>query len=95
MTENAQQKAVSAYRARQGERGLVRVEVTVPEADRAVIRGLARRLVEGGEAAAELRTAAGEEGKTGSILAALRRSPLVGADLDLTRPRGEGRAIEL
>ena len=31
----------------------------------------------------------------GGILAALRRSPLVGADLDLARPHLEGRSVEL
>jgi hypothetical protein len=38
---------------------------------------------------------AGEPPKTGGILVALRRSPLVGADLDLSRPREEGRKIDL
>lgn len=33
--------------------------------------------------------------KPDSVLAALRRSPLVGADLDLSRPRIEGRKVEL
>ena len=33
--------------------------------------------------------------KPGSILTALRRSPLVGADLDLSRPRIKERKIEL
>ena len=32
---------------------------------------------------------------TNSVLAALRRSPLVGADIDLTRPREEGREVNL
>ncbi|MBF0335174.1 MAG: hypothetical protein HQL40_16245 [Alphaproteobacteria bacterium] len=32
---------------------------------------------------------ASEPPKKGGILAALRRSPMVGADLDLTRSRGE------
>jgi len=32
---------------------------------------------------------------TGGVLAALRRSPLVGADLDLSRPRIDGRKAEL
>jgi hypothetical protein len=31
----------------------------------------------------------------GGILAAIRRSPLVGADLDLTRRREEGRQIDI
>ncbi|MFV3130997.1 hypothetical protein ACM9HJ_25430 [Niveispirillum sp. KHB5.9] len=33
--------------------------------------------------------------KPGAILAALRRSPLVGAELDLSRPWNEGRKIDL
>jgi len=33
--------------------------------------------------------------KKGGILAALRRSPLVGANLNLVRPRGTGRKIKL
>ena len=38
---------------------------------------------------------ASEPPKSGGILSALRRSPLVGADLDLSRPREEGRRVEL
>jgi hypothetical protein len=37
------------------------------------------------------RPPAGEPPKKGGILAALRRSPLVGADLDLARSREDGR----
>jgi hypothetical protein len=33
--------------------------------------------------------------KKGGILAALRSSPLVGADLNLARPRIDGRKVEL
>jgi hypothetical protein len=36
-----------------------------------------------------------EPPKPGNILAALRRSPLVGADLDLSRPREDGRKVDL
>lgn len=39
--------------------------------------------------------ATGEPPKKGGILAALRRSPLVGADLDLTRSREAGRKVDL
>jgi len=38
---------------------------------------------------------AGEPPRKGAILSALRRSPLVGADLDLTRSREDGRDIKL
>jgi len=38
-------------------------------------------------------TIAGEPPKKGGILAALRRSPLVGADLNLARSRETGRKV--
>jgi hypothetical protein len=56
------------------------------------IRALARRLAEAGPDAERLRktinqSIAGDPSKKGGILEALRRSPLVGADLDLSRSR--------
>ena len=36
----------------------------------------------------------GDQAKKGGILAALRRSPMVGADLDLVRSRETGRKID-
>jgi hypothetical protein len=97
---NSQKRALENYRARLSERGLSRFEVLGREADRDLIRSLARRLAEDGPEAARLRTAvaqtmAGEPPKKGGILAALRRSPLVGADLDLTRSREAGRDVEI
>ncbi|HET8995211.1 MAG TPA: hypothetical protein VFN42_00950 [Acetobacteraceae bacterium] len=38
---------------------------------------------------------AGESRQPGGILAALRCSPLVGADFDLARPREAGRTLDL
>ncbi|MET3790980.1 hypothetical protein ABID37_001183 [Aquamicrobium terrae] len=38
---------------------------------------------------------AGDESRKGGILAALRRSPLVGADLDLTRSHDAGRDTDI
>jgi hypothetical protein len=63
--------------------------------DRDLIRALARRLAENGSGAQRIRIAvrqaiAGEARSKGHILAALRRSPLVGTELDLRRVR-EGR----
>ena len=97
---NSQKRAIQNYRTRLGERGLARFEVLGREADRDLIRSLARRLAVEGPEAARLRAAvsqsiAGEPPKTGGILAALRRSPLVGADLDLQRPREDGRHVEI
>ena len=96
----AQRRAVQNYRSRLEERGLTRFEVLGRNADRDLIRSLARRLAEDDPEASVLRTAvsrsmAGEPPRKGGILAALRRSPLVGAGLDLSRPRDEGREIEL
>ena len=97
---SSQKRAIRNYRSRLAERGLARFEVLGLDADRDLIRSLARRLAEDGPEASRLRAAvsqsiAGESPKKGGILAALRRSPLVGSSLDLTRPREEGREIEL
>ena len=95
----SQRQAIQNYRTRLSERGIARFEVLGREADRDLIRTLARRLAEDGPDASRLRVAvsqtlAGETPKKGGILAALRRSPLVGARLDLTRSCEEGRSIE-
>jgi hypothetical protein len=96
----AQKRAIRSYRARLGKRGLARFEVLGRDADRELIRALARRLAEDDAASVRLRavvtgTIAGEPPKKGGIFAALRRSPLVGVDLDLARPRDSGRKVEL
>jgi hypothetical protein len=88
---NSQKRAIQKYRSRLSERGLARFEVLGLDGDRNLIRSLARRLAGNGPDAARIRatvsqTISGEPPKTGGILAALRRSPLVGADLDLSRP---------
>ena len=97
---SSQNCAVRNYRNRLSERGLARFEVLGRDADRDLIRSFARRLAEGGPDASRLRATvsqsiAGEAPKRGGILAALRRSPLVGADLDLARSRGVGRKVEI
>jgi hypothetical protein len=89
---SSQTRAIQNCRCRLGDRGLARFEVLGRDSDRSLIRSLARRLAEDSPKAANLRavvseTLAGETPKKGGILAALRRSPLVGADLDLTRSR--------
>jgi hypothetical protein len=96
---NSQKRALRNYRSRLGKRGLARFEVLGRDADRELIRSLARRLAEDGPEASRLRATVsrsmtGESPRKGGILAALRRSPLVGADLDLTRPREGGRKVE-
>jgi hypothetical protein len=97
---SSSQKRAIKNRSRLSERGLARFEVLGLDADRDLIRLLARRLAEQGPEAARLRATvsqiiSGEPPKKGGILAALRRSPLVGADLDLTRLRKDGRRIDI
>ena len=100
MTNAAQQRANQNYRARLAQRGIKRFELMALESDRDLLRMLARRLTEEGPEANRARTTvraliADEQPAQGGILAALRRSPLVGADLDLSRPSLEGRRVEL
>ncbi|MCG5482576.1 MAG: hypothetical protein KK482_02525 [Sinorhizobium meliloti] len=97
---SSQKRAIQNYRSRLGERGLARFEVLGRNTDRDLIRSLARRLAEDTPEASELRATvsksiAGDPPKRGGILAALRRSPLVGGELDLSRPREEGRKVDL
>jgi len=100
MGNAAQKRAVQNYRARLTQRGYKRFEVMALDADRELIRSLARHLAGEGPEAEQARQAvkalvAGEPPRTGGILSALRRSPLVGADLDLSRPREKGREVDL
>ncbi len=98
--DNAQNRAIQKYRSRLGERGLARFEVLGRDTDRDLIRSLARRLAEDTPEASELRmvvssSIAGQSPPPGGILAALRRSPLVGADLNVSRSREAGRKVDL
>jgi hypothetical protein len=100
MGEASQKRAVKRYRKRLKARGLARFEVLGLAADRELVRSLARRLAENetdaGRIRASMREAlSGEPPGKGGILGALRRSPLVGADLDLRRSVTQGREVEL
>ena len=96
MPSNSQRRAIEAHRQRLAERGLGRFEVRGLEVDKELIRGIARRLAVNDEGADVLRAdlarrVGGEAPGVGGILAALRRSPLAGADLDLSREETSGR----
>jgi hypothetical protein len=100
MNDTSQRRAIKNYRNRLAERGMARFEVLGRDADRELIRSFARRLAEHGPEADRLRAAvsqgiAGEPPRKGGILAALRRSPLVGADAIPTRPFEPGRKVDL
>ena len=100
MSTTPQKRALHNYRKRLTQRGMARFEVLGLDADRELIRSLARRLAGNGPESARIRatvrlTISGDQSKKGGILKALRRSPLVGADLDLNRPVPPGRRVDL
>jgi hypothetical protein len=100
MSDNAQKKALRNYRVRLMKRGMARFEVLGLDSDRDLIRSLAKRLAENGSEATRIRTAVrqtidGEPPSKGGILAALRRSPLVGVELNLARSHEIGRKVDL
>jgi hypothetical protein len=95
----SEKRAPRNHRTRPVKRGFARSEVLGLDTDRDLIRSLAKRLAEDDADAARIRTAvslmiAGESRMKGGILAALRRSPLVGADLNLARSHEPGRKVE-
>jgi hypothetical protein len=100
MTETPQARAVKNYRKRLARAGLARFEVLGLASDRELIRLLAKRLADNDNEARKIRrtvsqSVTNEKERKGGILAALRRSPLVGADLNLTRERTTGRKVDL
>jgi hypothetical protein len=100
MSETAQKRALRSYRSRLAKRGIARFEVLGLDTDRDLIRSVARRLAEDGPDSARIRAAigrtiSGDPPKRGGILEALRRSPLVGAELEFERSRETGRKVDL
>src|SRR3954466_9011189 len=100
MSNTSQKRAIKNYRNRLHQRGMARFEVLGLDTDRDLIRSLARRLADDEPEVTELRAAinrtiGGEPPRKGGILAALRRSPLVDADLILDRPFESGRKVEV
>jgi hypothetical protein len=100
MSNPSQKRAVHNYRKRLKQRGMVRFEVVGLDADRELIRSLAKRLADDSPDSARIRAAvgrsvSGEPPKRGGILNALRRSPLVGAELNLARPATADRKVDL
>ena len=100
MGTTAQKRALRNYRSRLVKRGMARFEVLGLDDDRDLIRSLAKRLAENDPEAARIRAAvsrtiSGEPPQKGGILAALRRSPLVGADLNLARSHEPSRKVNV
>jgi hypothetical protein len=99
MSNMAQKRAIKNYRNRLRKRGLARFEVLGLESDRDLIRSLAKRLVQDDHEAKRIRSEVlrtlSDVAPKGGILAALRRSPLVGADLVMERALDAGRNVDL
>ena len=100
MTQASQKRAVANHRRRLTDRGIARYEVRGLEKDKELVRRLAKRLAAGGTGAARLRAelsrqVSDEPPRRGGIWAALRRSPLVGANLNLEREVVPPRDVDL
>ncbi len=100
MDDTAQTRALKSHRKRMRERGMARFDVLGLDVDRKLIRSLAKRLAADDPGAKSMRATlsralAPERPNKGGVLAALRRSPLVGADLDVGREPTRGRKIVL
>ncbi|HEY2619256.1 MAG TPA: hypothetical protein VGI78_18080 [Acetobacteraceae bacterium] len=83
-------KSIANYRRRQGERGISRYEVRGLDSDKPLVRQTAARLAANDPGARRLgaelmREVAGARPAPGGIFAALRRSPMVGVELELER----------
>jgi hypothetical protein len=100
----SQKRAVANHRRRLSERGLARYEVRGLSQDKELVRKFAKLLAEKGPSAERLRREVAREAaeeaplqlRTGKdIWDALRRSPLVGADLDLSREVVPERDVDL
>jgi len=95
----AQNRAIENYRSRLKKRGVSRFEVLALDVDRALIRSLAKRLAQddpgAGRIRAEIMRSVSDLPTKGGILAALRRSPLVGPDLKVKRTVEMGRKVDL
>jgi hypothetical protein len=99
MSNAAQKRAIKNYRQRLKKLGVSRFEVLGLDADRDLIRSLAKKLAQDNPEAKRIRSevmrAVSRTSQKGGILAALRRSPLVGADLKIERADDPGRKIDL
>lgn len=100
MRSTPQKRALNNYRKRLKQQGMARFEVLGLDCNRDLIRLLATRLAADGPESAQIRATirraiAGEPPRERGILDALRRSPLVGADVDLKRPVTVARKVDL
>jgi hypothetical protein len=99
VAKSSQRRRVANHRRRR-EQNMSRYEVRGLKRDKELVRHVARQLAAGDAAAKRLRKELTEktrepEASGGSLVAALRRSPLVGIDWEIERPIEYGREIDL
>jgi hypothetical protein len=98
MSNAAQKRAVKNHGCPET-RGMIRFEVLSLDADRDLIRSLAKRLAQDDAEARRIRSEVARAisgiPQKGGILAALRRSPLVGSNLKIVRFLDAGRKSNL
>ena len=100
MAETAQIRAIKRYRKRLAENGIARFEVLGLKSDRELIRTLAKRLAAKDAEAVRIRNTirgavSSDSPQKGGIFRALRRSPLVGADIKSARSTADDRKARL
>ena len=100
MSTTPQKRAVKRYRKHLNEKGMARFEVLGRSSDRELIRTLARQLASAEPDSSRIRAVVRQavstkQSKKGGILEALRQSPMVGADLNVSRPATPGRRVDL
>lgn len=92
---------VARHRTKVAAGGAKRVEVTVPSRDAPLVKAIAGALRSGGEGARRIRDSlepivSSPKARTGrDLVAFLRASPLVGADLRIERDSSTGRPVDL
>ena len=91
----SQKKAVERHRKRQSEKGIVRLEINIPESDRKLLRATAAQLRAGGPNADQIRTVL-ESSLTGNELVDFKQflelAPM--EDIDLERNKDTNREME-
>ena len=96
----SQKRVLDNYRLRLRIKGMSRFDVLGRDADRSMIRAVARKLAEDGPDAERLRVSlsrvidADPSGK-GGVLKAFRQSPLVGSGIIFERDQADRRDLEL
>jgi hypothetical protein len=99
LANNARKRALMNCRKRLSQTGLARFEVLGLASDRDLILKFAKRLIQNDDATTRLRadvlrSLTGEPPPKGGVLATLQQSPLIGAELDVSREVTTGRGFD-